>query len=328
MRRSAFSVMDFAQSAKVGAFSIVSSCPSQYGRKLRIDIGILEKEIYEFITTLIGFENIIQGDRSVLNGKEIDIFIPKCKISIEYNGLYWHTLETHSDKNYHLNKTNLCNDKGIKLIQIFEDEYVNHKDLVLSKIAHILGKCENLPKIMARKCEIKEISATKSKSFLNKNHIQGNGDGRIHLGAFYNGLLIGVMVFKNECGDKWELTRFATDNSYVCSGVGGKLFKYFTRTYNPTEVKSFADRRWTINEESNVYTNLGFEFNGYTPPDYKYYSPFDGLIRHHKFNFRKTILHKKYNLPLSMTESEMTKSLGYSKIYDCGLIKYIWKKRG
>ena len=28
-----------------------------------------------------------------------------------------------------------------------------------------------------------------------------------------------------------------------------------------------------------------------------------------------------------MTENEMTKSLGYDKIWDCGLFKYVWRKK-
>ena len=49
--------------------------------------------------------------------------------------------------------------------------------------------------------------------------------------------------------------------------------------------------------------------------------------RLHKFNFRKKLLHKKYNLPLTMTENEMTKELGYSKIWNCGLYKFVWNKK-
>ena len=45
-----------------------------------------------------------------------------------------------------------------------------------------------------------------------------------------------------------------------------------------------------------------------------------------KFNFRKSKLHKKYGLSLSLTESEMTKEIGAYKIWDCGLFRYIWKK--
>ena len=93
------------------------------------------------------------------------------------------------------------------------------------------------------------------------------------------------------------------------------------------EVKSFADRRWTIDEKNNVYTKLGFTFDGFTRPNYTYYnSNVDRFKRFHKFNFRKAKLLKKYpNLDPRMTETEMAKELGYDRIWDCGLIKYIYK---
>ena len=285
-----------------------------------------ENEIYEYVKTIVGEENVIKHDRLILKGKEIDIYIPSLKIAIEYNGLLWHSQKYNKDKNYHLNKTESCKKQGIKLIQIFEDEYVNNKDIVLSKIAYILGKCENLPKIMARKCEIKEVTTDIAKPFLDKNHIQGFGSGTIYLGAYYNDLLMGIMAFKKE-KDVWELTRFASNNQYVCQGIGGKLFKYFVTHYNPVEIKSFADRRWTVDEENNLYIKLGFEFDGYVEPDYKYYNPEDGCKRQHKFGFRKARLNKKYGLPLTMTESEMTEKLGYIKVYDAGLIRYVWKRK-
>lgn len=282
-----------------------------------------ETEIYDFIKSIVGADNVKQSVRNIIPPKEIDIYIPSLKIGIEYNGLYFH----QKNIRYHIDKTNACKQKGIKLIQIFEDEYRNHKDIVLSKLSHILGKCDNLPKIMGRKCEIKEIKSQKAKVFLNKNHIQGFGGGSVYLGAFYNEQLIAVMAFKNDNNGKWELTRFASDNNYVSQGLGGKLFSFFVKHYNPIEIKSFADRRWTINEDNNLYIQLGFKFDSYTPPEYRYFKPEDGIIRQHKFNFRKEKLNKKYGLPLTMTETEMTEKLGYKKIYDCGLIKYVWTKK-
>ena len=72
--------------------------------------------------------------------------------------------------------------------------------------------------------------------------------------------------------------------------------------------------------------NLGFTIDGYLEPDYRYYNEKVGKYeRVHKFNFRKNALHRKYGLPLTMTEKEMTEKLGYYKIWDCGLIRYIWK---
>ena len=138
------------------------------------------------------------------------------------------------------------------------------------------------------------------------------------------------MAFKEETkgSNKWELTRFASDYNYICSGVGGKLFNWFVKHYNPMEIKSFADRRWTLDKDDNIYTKLGFELVSILEPDYKYYnSKIDKYKRVHKFNFRKQTLHKKYGLPLTMTESEMAQELGYSKIWDCGLLKFIWKMK-
>jgi hypothetical protein len=40
----------------------------------------------------------------------------------------------------------------------------------------------------------------------------------------------------------------------------------------------------------------------------------------------KSILNKKYGFPMTMTELEMTKELGYDRIWDCGLFKYVWRK--
>ena len=269
------------------------------------------------------------NDRHILNGKEIDIFIPEKKIGIEYNGNKWHT-EWFGKKNrhYHLSKLEECNKKGVKLISIFEDEYEFHKEIVLSKIAHILNiKTANLKKIYARKCKVKEIYSYQSEEFLEKHHIQGFAKSTLHIGAFYEDRLVGVMSFSNHPGNNWELTRFASDNNYICCGIGGKLFKYFTRNYEYNEIKSFADRRWTVDEKNNIYTKLGFKFVKFTKPNFSYYNP--SIERHkrfHKFTLRKDrILNHHPEINPNMTEVEIAKSLGYDRIWDCGLIKYIYK---
>ena len=285
-----------------------------------------ENEILDFIK---GFcSDTEQGNRSILNGKEIDIFIPSKMIGIEYNGLRWHSDIFVSDKWYHLNKTLECNNHGIRLLQIFEDEYLEKKDIVLNKILHILNIKGDCPKIMARKCIVREIDKNLAKDFLNKFHIQGYVASTVHLGAFSRDKLIGVMSFKveNKSLLKWELTRFASDYNYICCGIGGKLFQWFVKHYDPLEIKSFADRRWTLDKNNNLYVKLGFVLDKELKPDYEYILDANPKHRIHKFNFRKKVLSKKYGLPLTMTENEMVKELGYSKIWNCGLFKCVWKK--
>lgn len=269
------------------------------------------------------------NNRKILKGKEIDIFINEKNIGIEFNGNKYHT-EWYGgkDKKYHLNKTNNCKSKNVGLIQIFEDEYYLKKDIVLNKLKHIIGIEDNKEKIYGRKCVIKEIYSHVAKSFLNKFHIQGEVSSSVYYGAFYKDNLIGVMSFKTLNNGEWELTRFASDYNYICCGVGGKIFKHFIKKHNPNKIKSFADRRWTIDENNNLYIQLGFKFDSYTKPDYKYFnSKIDRYKRFHKFGFRKNILLKKYPdiLNEKMTETEMVKKLDYDRIWDCGLIKYVWR---
>ena len=288
-----------------------------------------QKQIAQFVESH-GF-NCVISERKTLHGKEIDVYVPDGKLGIEYNGNFWHC-EGMCNKTpmTHLEKTESAKQAGVRLVQIFEDEYFLHRDIVFSKIEHLLGVQKDIPRVMARKCEIREIPAPVAERFLTQNHIQGFVDSSVHLGAFNGDRLVAVMSFKRgyRGGDKWELTRFASDIGLVCQGVGGKLFKHFVRKYSPTEIKSFADRRWTVNEDDNLYTKIGFRLDGYTKPDYKYYGPkLDRYRRFHKFGFRKQILHRKYGFPLEMTETEMTSRLGLKKIWDCGLIRYVWKPR-
>lgn len=284
-----------------------------------------EKELKD---TIIGWGVNVVKNRKVLNGKEIDIFLPDYNLGIEFNGDFYHTEWRHGKgKNYHLNKTEQCENKNIRLIQIFEDEWHNSKILILSKLRHILG-IDNSERIMGRKCTVSEITLQQAKDFLNKHHIQGFVSSSVYLGAFYDESLIAVMNFK-KYPNEWELTRYASDINYKCVGVSGKLLHYFIKSYNPNRIKSFADRRWSTYIGSNLYTKLGFTLDSILPPDYKYYNQkVNRYARYHKFNFRKQILHKRYGFPLTMTETEMVKKLGYDRIWDCGLIKYVWEKEG
>ena len=265
------------------------------------------------------------SNRSILDGKEIDILIEDRKLGIEFNGNIHHTeYFGGKDKRYHLEKTLKANLKGYKLIQIFSDEWKNNKLLVINKLTHLLGRSKAI-KIGARKCLIKEISLNDKNIFLEKYHIQGKDSSTIKLGAYFDNILVGVMTFKIIDKSNYDLTRFATNYEYNISGLGSKLLQNFIKDYHPTNIVSFADRRWTLDKDNNLYTKLGFKLIKILHPNYRYYHSNNHLEeREHKFGFRKNILVKKYPnlLNLTMTETEMIKILGYDRIWDCGLFKY------
>ena len=279
----------------------------------------VEVEIKDYIQNTLGIE-IVERDRKLLDGLESDIIVPSKKLAIEYNGLYWHSETQGKDKNYHLHKTELAESKGYHLIHIFEDEWLEHKKLVLNKIRHFLGKDLDKTVIGARKCTIKTVSKDEAEPFLTTYHIQGFVLSTAYYGAFYEDKLVGVMTFKQEKKGEWNLTRFATDTSYRLPGLANKIFRQFLKDCEPIEVKTFLDRRWS-HGDVNVYDRMEFRLEDILPPDYRY------IVRNqrlHKFGFRKQILAKRYDLPLTMTEREMTEQLGFHRIWDCGLYKYVW----
>jgi len=280
-----------------------------------------EGEVKEFISSLkIIFE---ENNRTILDGKELDVYIPSHNLAIEYDGLYWHS-EQYLDKDYHLTKTELCEAKGIKLIHIFEDEWIYKQDIVKSRLMNLFGLSSN--KIYARKCVIKEISSKESKEFLNTNHIQGGVNSKHNIGLYYNNELVSLMTFGNlrkSLGNKsnentYELLRFCNKLNTNVIGGADKLLKYFIKTYNPKEIISYADRRWS---QGDLYDKLGFDFVHNSKPNYFYINKGK---REYRFKYRKDVLVKE-GFDKNKTEHEIMKERGFNRIYDCGNKKYVLK---
>ena len=84
-----------------------------------------------------------KNNRKILDGKELDIYIPSKRVAIECNGVYWHSVECISPKDelYHFNKWKKCKGKGIELLTIWDCQiYENSdtiKDLILKKLGII-----------------------------------------------------------------------------------------------------------------------------------------------------------------------------------------------
>ena len=287
------------------------------------NMSLAEKEIEDYVKSFgIKTETKVRGILS--NNKEIDILIPELNIGIEYDGLKWHSDE-FKDKNYHLNKTEECKKLGIRLVHIFEDEWMNKKEIIKSIIRNIIGKTEN--KIYARKCIVQNVNDNEKKEFLEKNHIQGNVNSQINLGLYHDGELVSLMCIgkprinlgrKTSLEDEYELLRFCNKLNTNIVGGASKLFKYFITNYNPTLTTSYCDYRWSI---GNMYKALGFTLSHHSQPNYYYII---GNNRKNRFKYRKSELIKEGFDP-EKSEKEIMEERGIHRIYDCGSLVYIWK---
>jgi hypothetical protein len=287
----------------------------------------LEEIIKDFLN--INKINHIDNNRSILEGGEIDIYIPEFNLGIEVNGNYYHSeLNGGKNKLYHLNKTMISNNKNIKLIQIFEDEILLKKEITLSRISNLLNLNR---KIYARKCVVKEIQKKISKEFLIQNHIQSNSIDNFRYGLFFDGELVSVMTFGNKRKslgnnkiktDEYELIRFCNLKNVNVVGGFSKLLSYFIKHKSPKKIITYADIRWSgINPEKTVYHKNNFTFMNNTPPNYWYVNSKNFLNRYHRFTYRKDVLVKE-GFDKNKTEWEIMREKGFDRIWDCGSMRF------
>lgn len=275
--------------------------------------SIGEREVADFVSSLN--VQIITNDRKIIHPYELDIFIPDHNIAIEYCGLYWHSEQQGKDKHYHKRKLDLCSNQNIRLLTIYEDEWLNHSDIVKRKIKNML-QLDTTTRIYARSTEVCTIDHKTTKRFLDDYHIQGNGLSRVKLGLRINGEVVACMTFSkhNKC---YTLTRYATKHSII--GGFSKLMKHFKDNYDWSQMVSFADRRWS---EGNLYTITGWTLDCMLPPDYSYAT--SNTERFHKFNFRRKHLRKRLkHFDPTLSERVNCDNNGILRIWDCGKMRFI-----
>lgn len=87
----------------------------------------MEVEIFDWISsTLLPELEVVPNDKTVLDGKHIDIYVPSLRLGFEYNGNYWHKDKGDPD-GPSASKEKLALAKGVKLYTIWEDDWVNDR---------------------------------------------------------------------------------------------------------------------------------------------------------------------------------------------------------
>ena len=268
-----------------------------------------EDDITNFIHKDLNIDNVVLNSK-ILNGQEIDIYLPDYKLGIEFNGTYWHS-DLFKDKLYHFNKSILAEQLGIRLVHIYqyewEDPEMQRKIKQLLRIA--CGQVRD--KIYARKCEIKIITNKEAKPFNELTHLQGHRNAKVTYGLFYNNELVQLMSFSkarysenNKQGNNWEIIRGCPGSNNIVIGGVSKLFKHFIKEYSPDSVFSYCDFN-KFNGKS--YEELGMKFIGYTKYDLKYIINDKVYSRQHG-NYKNI----KNNID--------------ARIYGAGSKKYLWVK--
>lgn len=275
-----------------------------------------EEEIAQFVKDLLPEEEVITSDRSIITPYELDIVVPSRNVAIEFNGVYWHSEDQGKDKWYHYEKWKRCQDRGIQLIQVWEDTFDERPEAVKAMIASKLGVSQR-ERVFARKTKVVAVSLDEAREFLNKYHVQGWTRASVYLGLTHSDYgLVAVCAFKKS-GSEVVLERYAT-SAHVIGGQS-KLLAAFDRTHTYERMVTFADHEVS---DGGLYEQTGWERDKELLPDYKYRV---GSKRVHKFNFRIARFKSDSSLEYheGMSERELALLNGLARVWDSGKVRYV-----
>ena len=235
-------------------FHLGSRCP-----KCAWKISKNELLIHEMIENLYKGE-IIYNSRDIIPPYELDIYIPEKKVAIEYNGTYFHS-SLYKDADYHYNKSSACEERGIRLIHIWEYEWINERQrpILENIIKSALGVIEE--KIPARKCNVIIKESSEMREFFDKNNIQGFRPGKFAICLEYNNeIVMSYMMgsaFFGKGKYEWEVIRGATKLGTTVVGGASKLWKYFIDNYEPKSCVYYIDYNYF---NGNSVEKLGLKY--------------------------------------------------------------------
>ena len=260
----------------------------------------------------------MKHDRTQIKPLELDFYFPEYKVALEFNDIVSHNStkgfrnNAPTPANYHVNKSKLCEDKGIRLIHIWEYEWFNERQrpILENIIKNALDLCTD--RIYARKCNIKVITPTsKLREFFDENNIQGFRPGKFAICLEYNNKIVMSYIFghcffgkgKYEC----EVIRGATKLN--CNVIGGasKIWKYFIENYNYNNCVYYIDYNY-FNGNSLPYLGLKYIT---TQAGFKNYFVKENIVRNRSPQNHNEIL-------------KMYKSGEVLKIYNAGTKVYTW----
>jgi hypothetical protein len=265
------------------------------------------------------------NNRTILNGKGLDIYIPNHNLAIEFNSLYWHC-ELFKSKYYHFEKSNLCEQNNIKLLHIREDHWLEKNEIVKEIILSHLNIQTKANFIFARKCEILDVSIEEEKLFLEDNHLQGYNPSTVCYGLYYNGKLVQLMSFVKR-KDYWEIQRLCTKKRYKIVGGTSKLWNHFLNNNSLTKIITYSSRDYFTGK---VYEKLGMSLEKITEPGFSYTNGKEVYDRR-KFQ-KKNIVKFVNNLGISSNLDNksiniIANNLNFYRIYNSGNYKYVFNNQ-
>lgn len=182
-------------------------------------------EVYDFVKSLS--PDALLSDRSLIAPQEVDILVPKSRLAVEYNGLYWHSTAVLTDKMYHERKRRSIAAAGHKFLMIFEDEWRDRRHLIEGMLRHRLQ--QPMEVLDARRLTVERLNSKVSSAFFNSSHLEGSTPCAVSHGLVDgSGRLVAAMSLRrpfhaSRAAESLEVARSATLPGVSIRGWLGRL---------------------------------------------------------------------------------------------------------
>lgn len=136
-----------------------------------------ERELASFVEEVAGsrgFE-VQRNVRGVIPRLELDLVVPGLGVAFEFNGVYWHSDRVPGRAgDYHVRKREACEAAGLRLVSVWEDDWLERREAVLEHVRGVLG-VPGRPLVRASACalELVELDAEDGASMFAENNPAG-----------------------------------------------------------------------------------------------------------------------------------------------------------
>lgn len=276
-----------------------------------------EKILKDALTSIGKLGKVDMHRRDLIKNQEVDMFLPKHKVGIEINGVYYHN-DLVKSRSYHKGKTEALEANGMRLLHFTDTELHTKLPLVVSMIHAKCGIFKH--RLYGRATKAVNLTYKEAAEFANANHIQGAATGVSYIGLVANlagkDRVVALGIFGKPRFNKnydWELIRFCALRT--CQVVGGlsKVVAAFGKEHKGT-LLSYADRNYS---SGGSYKTSGWDYLGNSEPSFTWYHKDGRSVSRYqaqKQNMPKFL--DKFDADLSQDEN--MRRNGFWKVYNAG----------
>lgn len=289
------------------------------------DMSSMEIQVCDFIRRIKPGTIIINNDHQVIKPYELDIYIPEYKLAIECNPSWTHGSSENIfykgykkiPPGYHLNKTEMCEKAGVRLIHVFGHNWQHGSDIMKAIIRNALHANEY--RINARDTKIRKVSRKQAFKFMSVNSIYKTPEG-IYYALQYGDEIVCIMSFRRNKSkeDEYTINGFCSKVSTSVVGGASKILSEFRSRHPGCVLIANVNRALFTGD---VWERLGFVHVANKNPEFSWIDVKSELCQSRKIS-KKSLIKLTGNSSCKNVD-DMMKLEGFVKVYDCG--QSVWR---